>query len=220
MERRFDRIAAAAGLVFVAITLGAVTLYPNLQPPYDEAAVRAAYIDGAAAASWSAVLHLLGTIPFSVFLVAVWQRLRRTDEALATMTLLGGLATMVVITVWQAVLVGLIVQANFVDAAADFRPILAVSTGLDQSVTTPLAIMTGAAGAAILTDRAIPRWLGWLSIVTGGLALIGVMAIVIAFVDRAAGYIVGAANPIAYLLFLVWVGGVSVVFARTPRRSA
>lgn len=106
MERRFGRVAAAAGFVFVAMTVVGVGLYPNVQPPYDEAAIRAGYIEGAAAASWSAVLQLFGIIPFTIFLVGVWQRLRGTAESLATIALLGGFGTMVVIHIWQGIIVG------------------------------------------------------------------------------------------------------------------
>lgn len=89
-------------------------------------------------------------------------------------------------------------------------------TGIDQSDTLPLAIMTGAAGVAILSGRALPRWLGWLAILTSGVAMVGVLAILFVSADRSVGEIVASANPIALLLFLIWMTGVSVVFARSP----
>jgi hypothetical protein len=219
VDGRFERIAAAAGFAMVVMTFVGVAMYPNLRPPYDEAAVRAAYLEGAAAASWSAVLQLLGIVPFTIFLVGLWRRLRRTDEALAMITLLGGIGTILVIHIWQAVLVGLIAQASFVDAGTDFRPVLAVVSGIDQSITLPLAIMMGAAGVAIISGRALPRWLGWLAILTSVAAIVGVLAILVVFADRGVGQIVAAANPIALLLFLIWVTGVSIVFARSERQT-
>jgi hypothetical protein len=192
--------------------------YPNVQAPYEEAAVRAAYVDGAAAAAWSALLQLLGIIPFTVFLVGLWLRLRRT-EALAMIALLGGFGTMVIIQIWQGILVGLVVASTTVDPLPDVRAFLAVVTGIDQSVTLGLAIMTGAAGLAVLSGGALPRWLGGLAIVISVVATVGVLAIPIYPADPELASVVGTANPLALLLFLVWVTGVSVVFLRSSRRG-
>jgi len=188
-------------------------------PPYGEAQIQAAYVDGAVSAALSATLQLLSLIPFVIFLAALWRRLRENDDVLAMITLIGGFSTIIVILIWMAAIVGVLVLANRVDPGSDVRPLLAFSSALDQSVTLPLAIMTGAAGAAILVGRAFPRWLGWLAILVAVLGIVGAVAILVHFTSEELGPIVAAANPIAYLLFLVWVTGVSVALVRSPERG-
>lgn len=213
-----DRIGAAAGVSFVVLMVVGVGTYPNLQPPYAEDAVRAAYVERAGTTAVSAVLQLLGIIPFLVFLTSLWRRLRGTDEAFATITLIGGIATSVVILVWQAVIVGALTAANEVEGV-DARPILAIVTAMDQSVTLPLSIMSGAAGIAILRGRSLPSWLGWLGIVTAILGIVGVLAIAAVFTTEF-GRALAAANPLALLLFLVWTIGASIAFIRSPHEVA
>jgi hypothetical protein len=105
-----------------------------------------------------------------------------------------------------------------IDAELDVRPILGVVSGIDQSVTLPLAIMTGAAGLAFLSGRAIPGWLGWLAFLVRPVAIVGVLAILVV-ADEDLGRAGAAANPLALLLFLIWVTGVSVVLLRSARAT-
>lgn len=213
-----DRVGAAAGVLFVVMTVLGVGMYPNLQPPYGEEAVRAAYVDRAGTTALSAVLQLLGIVPFFVFLVSLWRRLRRADEALATITLVGGIASAIVILIWQAVIVGVLTATNEVDGA-DPRPILAIVTAMDQSVTLPLSITAGAAGLAVLRGSGRKSWLGWLGVITAAAGIVGVLAIVAVFTTDF-GRAVAAANPIALLLWLVWVIGASIAFIRSPDEVA
>lgn len=207
-----DRTGAAAGVLFVVMIVVGVGLYPNLQPPYGADAVRAAYVDRAGTTAASAVLQILGIVPFLVFLVALWRRLRPDNETLATIALAGGIATSVVILIWQAVIVGVLTAANHVEGA-DPRPILAIVTAMDQSLTLPLGVMAGAAGLAIRRGRSLPSWLGWLGMATAVIAIVGVLAIVAVFTTEF-GRAVAAANPLSLLLLLVWIIGVSIAFFR------
>jgi hypothetical protein len=179
-----------------------------------------AFVDRAAGTGISVGLHFLSLIPFIVFVAALWSRLARASQILAMMAVLGGFGTVMVIAIWQAAVAGVLLQANFVDPTADLRPILAFISSLDQSVTLPLGIFAGAAGLAILGSRIFPRWLGWLALVVGALGVLGVLAIPAGYTVKDVRSALATANPLAFLLWLIWMVGISIVLWRSPKVRA
>jgi hypothetical protein len=94
--------------------------------------------------------------------------------------------------------------------------LLALVSSIAQSVTLALAIMSGAAGLAILSGHGLPRWPGWLGRVTAALGLIGVLAIPAGYTINGLRLAIASANPLSLLLWLIWVVGVSGAFLRSP----
>lgn len=71
------------------------------------------------------------------------------------------------------------------------------------------------ATVAILTTRALPRWLGWLAAATAVLQLIALAGVFQTTIEG----VVGIAAFIGFLLFLVWVLATSVVLLLRPGRQ-
>jgi hypothetical protein len=58
----------------------------------------------------------------------------------------------------------------------------------------------------------------WLAILIAFLAFLGVLAIPAAFTLEETRDVLASANPLALVLWLVWVIGVSFAFTRSPER--
>jgi hypothetical protein len=97
--------------------------------------------------------------------------------------------------------------------------VLPALTDLNQwvgaAILPPSVAMFLGATVAILTTRALPRWLGWLAAATAVLQLISLAGVFQTTVEG----VVGIAAFSGFLLFLVWVLATSVVLLLRPGRQ-
>jgi hypothetical protein len=97
--------------------------------------------------------------------------------------------------------------------------VLPALTDLNQwvgaAILPPSVAMLLGATLAILTTRALPRWLGWLAAATAALQLIALAGVFQTTVEG----VVAIAALVGFLLFLVWVLATSVVLLLRPGRQ-
>lgn len=211
--RRWDRVTAIAGLVFIALFLAGFFTpeTPSADTPGDQMVT--ALLADQAGHELSLFLAFLGDIAFLVFLAGVWSRLRRWEGAggmLSGLFVVAGAVFYATILVSEGLYLALVKAASETPEAV---PTLAVLDNWVGAVTVPAgAAMFGGAAIAILTTRALPGWLGWLAGATGLLLLISVVAI---FSDDQEGPLdlVGFGG---FILFLVWVLATSIVLLLRP----
>ena len=198
---RLERAAPLAGVLFaVAFGIGLLSSgdTPAVDAPGSE--VIAHYEDsgpvfaGIAAAGLGAVLLVF-------FAGVLRDRLRQTGpEWLATVVFGGGGVCATGIGIFG------MIQFALIDAAELGQPEVAQTLNIVDNdnflpVIAGMAVMLLATGWHTLTSRALPTWLGWVSLVLGIVA------------------VAGPAGFVAFMLFPVWVLVVAVVLFRQPAGS-
>jgi hypothetical protein len=159
-------------------------------------------------ADWAlGMLELVALLSFPVFVVVLAWWLARSDD--------GWLP-------WIVVAFGLLSAVIKLGSAA---PIFALAWRADAGVSEGLAaalvdmnaaafvltwaldaVMLAAAGGVILRTRTLPRWLGWLGLVSAPLVLAGVP--------------VAISGPPTFLLALLWIAAASIALSfRISQRS-
>ncbi|HYH77156.1 MAG TPA: hypothetical protein VD841_06605, partial [Arthrobacter sp.] len=83
------------------------------------------------------------------------------------------------------------------------------------AILPPSVAMLLGATLAILTTRALPRWLGWLAAATAVLQLISLAGVFQTTIEG----VVAIAALAGFLLFLVWVLATSVALLLRPGRQ-
>jgi hypothetical protein len=219
--RRWDQIAAIAGLVFIALIVA--SFFTPDTPSADSAteAIAAELQADQSAHQVSLFLGFLGDVAFLVFLAGLWSRLRRYEGVggmFAGLFVIAGAVFAATIAVSEGLYLALVQGA---DTAGDDPAVLRTLVVLDNWVgagTLPagVAMLLGAT-MAVLTTRALPVWLGWLAGVTGVLLVVSLGAV---FDDTEEG-VLGFAGFGGFLLFLIWVLATSIVLLlRAGRESA
>jgi hypothetical protein len=217
--RRWDQIAAIAGLVFIVLIVA--SFFTPETPAADSSTetIAAELAADRTAHQVSLLLAFLGDIAFLVFLAGTWSRLRRYEGVggmFAGLFVIAGAVFAATIAVSSGLYLALVQGAD--DAEGD-PAVLRTLVILDNwvgagTVPSAVAMFIGAA-MAILTTRALPVWLGWLAAVTGLLLVVSVGAI---FDDSEEG-VLGFAGFGGFLLFLVWVLAASIVLLMRAGRD-
>jgi hypothetical protein len=220
--RRWDQIAAIAGLVFIALIVG--SFFTPDTPSADRAteAIAAELQADQSAHQVSLFLGFLGDVAFLVFLAGVWSRLRRYEGVggmFAGLFVVAGAVFAATIAVSEGLYLALVQGAD--SPAADDPAVLRTLVILDNWVgaaTIPSAVaMFLGATMAVLTTHALPAWVGWLGGVTGLLLVVSLGAV---FDDSEEG-VLGFAGFGGFLLFLIWVLATSIVLlVRAGRESS
>jgi len=213
-ERASNLTFGLSGLATVVMIVAGTALYPNAQVDGPAAGLTSAYVAHLGSLAISIDIQMLTKIPFLIFAAGLWRRLNRAGhQELAAAFLIGAAMTVSVLAVWQAS-IGAAALVGRYDSGADLRPMAALVNALDQVVTMPIALILGAASLAMVRGSIGTRWLGWLGLVGAVMAVIGVFAVT----DM--NSVLGKANPIALLLFLIWMAGLSIVSLVGARSSA
>lgn len=197
---RLERAAPLTGVLFgVTFAIGLFTA--GDVPPVDASGAEVIdhYDDAGPVFAAVAAAGLSGVL-LLFFAGALRGRLRDTGpEWLATVVFGGGAVV--------ATGLGLFGMTQFalIDAAELDQPEVAQALNiLDNDNFLPVMVglttMLLATAWRTLTTRALPRWLGWVSLVLGVVAL------------------AGPAGFVAFLLFPVWTAAVAVVLYRRPAR--
>ena len=217
---RPDRWAAVAGLVFTALVVASFFTpdMPSSDSPAEDIAAQLA--GDRAAHQLSLLLGVLADVAFLVFLAGLWSRLRRWEGPagmFAAMFLTAGAALVTLMLVSAGLYRALVQYASGGQPDPAVLPALTVLNDWVGAAIVPagVAMFLGAA-MAILTTRALPRWLGWLAAATAVLLLISLAGV---FQTSPEGGVVGIAGFGGFLLFLVWVLATSVVLLLRPGRQ-
>jgi hypothetical protein len=203
-ERRLEVVAGAAGLTALVLIF-AVLVGSATEPPFDAGAdaFLAHYRSSNTVASPArSFLLTLGLVAFLWFVVAVSLLLRRAEGDAAWRSPIG-IASGVVFVV--LVLSGSEVAAAF--RADDLDPQIAryafdESQAAFANARVALGSFALCCGWVIVCTRVLPRWLGWLAIVSGA----GLVLARVAWTNQI--------WLLPYLMFWVWVLCVSVLLLR------
>lgn len=200
-NRRWQRLSAAGGILYVALALTGNSIGFVEAPPSNAS-------QDAVAAYWAAVsaiwplrvsLMLLAFFCFVFFLGSLWDALQRAEGesgAFATVALGGGLLTAAV-------------------QLAEFPPTYAgirwANAGLDPNIARllaedvngagfilswfTLAILLSATAVVVIRTRVLPRWLGWVA------AALALALLVSVWMDVALSF----TFPVPFILTLLWI---------------
>lgn len=216
-KSRWEQIAASGGLLFVVLQLVAQGLIqiggsePSFNAPAGEIV---SFFENREQLLFNSggFLSAISMLLFIWFLGALWARLRRYEEAPAWMSL---------VAIGSALAGVAVSMANNGWGLAVFR----IEEGLDPQLARYLfdegnfgfatlwVFLAGflfTVGIVTLRDGALPRWLGWLGLLTAVALLISR-----AFWDSPSGAIF-----VPYMLFYLWLIAASIVLIRSAGSSA
>jgi MFS family permease len=214
-----DRWAAVAGLVFTALVLASFFMpeVPRSDSPAEDIAARLA-ADGSGH-RLSLLLGFLSDVAFLVFLAGLWSRLRREEGPagmFAALVLAAGAAFVALMLISGGLHLALVQYASGGLHDPALLPALAdLNQWVGAAILAPSVAMFLGATLAILTTRALPRWLGWLAAATAVLQLIALAGVFQTTIEG----VVAIAAFFGFLLFLVWVLATSVVLLLRPGRQ-
>jgi hypothetical protein len=219
--RRWDLIAAVAGLVFTAIVIASI-FTPNT-PSSDVAsnAIAADIVANRAGHQWSLLAGYLSDVALLFFLAGVWSRLRRSEGRgglFASAFALSAAVFMALVMASEGLYLALVEGAReAADEPGALRALVVLNNWAGGGILPAGAAMLLAAAAGILATLAFPRWLSWLAALTAVCLLLGLAAI---FQEDVNGGLAGIAGFVGFLLTLVWVLAASVVLLVRAGRSA
>ena len=209
-ERTWDRIAAIAGLAFVVLIVA--SFFTPDTPGSDVSAERIASEITAdrSGHQMSLFLGFLADLAFFVFLAGLWNRLRRWEgrgRLLSGLIAISGAVFLATILVSEGIYLAFVKGAIEGDPGA--LPALAVlDDWVGASSVVPGTAFFTAVAVAILSTRALPVWLGWLSALTALSLFISVFGVFGSSDDEG---VVAFAGFGGFLLLLIWVLAASVV---------
>lgn len=156
------------------------------------------------------VCTALAVIPFLV--VAAWTRRALPDVyGYAFLASAGALVAQVTVSTWFLAGAGL--HADSIDPGTA-RALLDVGAYFGPVLTTTDVVMAGAVALAALTANALPRWLGWLSVVFAVEQVAEMATIYGTSGFSAPGG--GWNNTLGAGLFVIWVVALGFAVGRTP----
>jgi hypothetical protein len=207
-----------AGLVFTALVVASFFMpdIPGSDSPAEDIAAQLAA--DSPAHRLSLLLGFLADVAFLIFLAGLWSRLRREEGPagmFAALILAAGAAFVTLMLISGGLHLTLVQYAS---GGQHDPAVLPALTDLNQwvgaAILPPSAAMLLGATLAILTTRALPRWLGWLAAATAALQLIALAGVFQTTIEG----VVAIAALAGFLLFLVWVLATSVVLLLRPGR--
>jgi hypothetical protein len=214
MARIWDRLAAAGGLLGVALSLGGFAVIAAsgfaAQPGASTQDVARLLDEGSTSLALAGIyIDTLGSLFLILFIARLWGTLRQAESQPAWLSVAAFASGI------------LMVVAGLGDKIAYYGIVLAADSGLSAEAVVPLYyIVAGsfllfqtfgglfllATGAAVLHTGALVRWLGWAGIIVGGASI-------------ATGAVPGA-GFLVFPFFVLTIAAVSVAILRRPLEVA
>jgi hypothetical protein len=221
--REWDRIAAIAGLVFIALIIASFFTPETPSPGASADEIARAVNADRTGHQWSLLLGFLSDIAFFVLFAGLWSRLRRYEGPagmLSGLFALGGAAFISLILVSEGIYLALVQAADSADPSS-LPAISALDNSVGGAILPAGAAMFLGVAAAIVSTRALPAWLGWLAALTSVLLVVSLTGVFSTDDDEGAIGIIGFAS---FLLILVWFLAASVTLlmraGREPEMAA
>jgi hypothetical protein len=209
--RQWDRIAGIAGFVFIALLVASffTPSTPMASDPPDQ--IVADLIDDRTGHQWSLLFGFLADIAALVLLAGLWSRLRRWEGPAGLLTDLYALAAAAFITL---IMVSEGLYLTLVQNADELEPTsVQTLSALDNSVGAAIlpagAAMFLGVGAAIVSTRALPAWLGWLAALTALVLVVSLTGVFEDSVDEDS--FLGVVGFAGFILITLWLLAASVV---------
>jgi hypothetical protein len=221
---RWEPLALASGAVAAAIYLAGAALFigfvvPHM-PPIDAPAAQHAgfYAEQSQSliyrlVAYSSEAQMAFLLLFFGGLFGVLRRAERGGDALAAAVFMAGSAIAVISPLANMfenhLLLGLAAAGSDPLTVRAFDGLVPLSFALSGF---PQAVVLGGTAATLLSQRLIPRWIGWFGIALGVVGLIGTGTLVIADLFPIAA--------LSTLLFRVWLLALSVALFRSTRSAS
>lgn len=197
-EAKWERWAAGAGLIFVALFIGAL-FDPVVDPLGDGASVVAAQLlDNRGQARLAVYAGGLAALALVWFVGSVRSTLRRAEGGtgrLSAVAFGGGVMAAVTLVASSAFLSAALEFADYGDDPAGARMAAGLAEYLFYATNFGMALLVGATFVIALRHGVIPRWLAWVGAVGGVLSLVLIWPF----------FVIGV------LVFLFWVVALSIV---------
>jgi len=200
-KTRWDRLAAAGGIVGVVLFVIAAFIYGS-PPTVDEDAtsVTSFFSDNRGQILTAVFLQGLGVLALLWFVAALVERMRDAGEQRLATAALGSFVLAFALG-GTAALTRATLAYSIADEGSDLvLPLYHLGTVIDVFVNVLGAGLFVAVGAAALRTGMFPRWWGWVSAVAGLLLVVGATA----WARDGFWSPTGAASFICFLIFLVW----------------
>lgn len=211
-ERRAGWGGVAAVILFIAsaVVSGNVN-NPGENGQFVPATVAKAYTDGHNGTRAAAFIFGVGVIFLLWWFATLWAMMRRAEGGAPRLAVMAGLGLIMAGTLQMLHLT--------IDSAIAWRPqdlgssivtIAALSSAVGTASAIGLVAMLGAVSALAIRTRFLPNWLAWGGVLIGVLWLISTLGVSTFNGIRGAG-------GLAYLLWAVWILGISWTMLRAPR---
>jgi hypothetical protein len=210
MRRSLERLAAAGGLLGVALSLGGFAVIGAAgfaaQPGATTQDIARHLEEGSAGVAVTGIyIDTLGSLFFILFIARLWATLRQAEgqPAWLSVAAFGSGILMVVAGLGDKIAYyGIVIAADSDLGAESVAPlyyIVAASFLLFQTFGGLFLLTTG---TAILRTGALVRWLGWTAVVVGGAAIV-------------LGAVPGP-GLLVFPFFVLTVAGLSIALLRRP----
>jgi hypothetical protein len=212
---RWERIGAVSGILFV-VTIVASFFVPSTPDVDDPAAeIRESLVDDRNGLIAGVYLSGLGAFFFLAFLAALYLLLRRAEADIgpSVLALVAGVATTVMVVAVTGVVLALVGAADEQAGDDALRALLELDSALFIPTGFLFAAFHVGAGLSILQTGALPRWLGWASLV---IALVFLVALFGMFSEDDEGGPLGIVYFLDLLASLLWALATSIVMLRRP----
>ena len=202
----YSAIASICLLVAViAIAVPFAVRYGLNQPNagLDPAKVAAAY-SGAPMTVWAAsILEFLGSILGILVVLALYERMQAKAPYL--MRLLVIAASISCALTILGIMMGIRCMASMAGAAdiSIYKPFLVMQSGLSAASNNVSGWVALLLGAAALSTRALPRFIGWVFLILG---ILGVIGFTFPNLQGAAGLVVLILAGLFYAVSTIWLG--------------
>lgn len=213
-EVRWERLAAATGIVFVVLGVIALVVGGQAPRPDDpDQEIVSYFVDNRSGLLLQAYLFGLASIFFLWFIGSLRSHLRRAEEEtgrLSAVAFGGGVATLAI------VLVGISLSAALAFRVAEADPSVAMAlfhVG-SQAFTLssfPAVVLVAAASVVIIRTSALPPWLGWLGGLLSLAFLVSGLAVFVESGPLASGGVYGYT---VFGVFFLWVLLASVLLVQ------
>jgi len=218
-----QRLAAASGVAFVALLLPSVFLAQNRLPDVSPEQVLPWYAGHRAALVTPVLLEALAVLCLLLFVVRLCALLRAAPgggEELPALALGAGVILVTVRFVTEAMTVAPAVAAVHQPDFGAVRALEDASHLLGHFSDLPLALLLGAASAALLRARLVARPIAWLGLATALAALVGGLG---SIYETATGALaVGLMHQVAnqaLMLFALWMLATSIALLLRSRAA-
>jgi hypothetical protein len=210
-DPRWERLAAATGIVFVFLTLLALII--GAGPGADEDIVPY-FVENRQRELAQTFLAGLASIFFLWFLGSIRSYLGAAEGGtgrLSAVAFAGGIVTIVILlfslTVNTALADGMAQNADPGTSRAFYALVIQAS----DLTFFPVVAFTGASALVILRTKALPAWLGWLGIVVAVLSLSRGTAF---FVEVGPFSSAGMLENVGIMAFMLWLLLMSILLVR------
>jgi len=215
-KARWDKLAAAGGIVGVALFIVAGILYGSPPGVDDDAqSVAAFFADNRSQVLTAVFLQGLGVLALLWFFAALVTAMRDAGESRLATAAFGSFLLAFSIGAMAAITRSSLAY-SLADEGSDLvLPLYHLSVVFDVFVNVLAAGVFLAVGGATLRTGLFARWWGWISIAAGLLLIVGATA----WARDGFWSPTGGAAWIAFLIFIVWMLVTSVLLTMRMRES-